>query len=47
MKDVAAESAAVPASASEKGWKKAWYLKVAPGSIPGLAHRARNGESRY
>jgi hypothetical protein len=44
--DVPAESAAVEASASEKGWKNAWYLKVAPGSIAGLAHRPRNGESR-
>ncbi len=46
MNEVPAESAAVEASASANGWKNAWYLKVAPGSIAGLAHSARNGESR-
>ncbi len=46
MNEVPADRAAVEASASEKGWKNAWYLKVAPGAIAGLAHRARNGESR-
>ena len=46
MNDVPADSAAVDASASLNGWKNAWYLKVAPGSIAGSAHRARIGESR-
>jgi hypothetical protein len=42
--EVPLDSAA--ASPSAKGWKKASYLNVAPGSIAGLAHRAKKGMSR-